>query len=162
MNPNAGVSSDESAAAPYRAGRWLFSHTGAVCGWPGSVAALAARLPPEELLGVEAHCDSAFVWALVLRRLRQGAAPADALADTVADLAISSRSRLNLLLTDGETIAATAWGDTLWFRLESGSHVVVASEPYDDEPGWTEVADRTLLTATPYGVDGTTLKEAPA
>lgn len=156
-----GSAPDESAAAPYRAGRWLFSHNGAVAGWPGSVGPLAAQLPPEELLGLEARCDSALVWAMALRRLHGGAGLGDALADTVADIALLTRSRLNLLLTDGDTIAATAWGDSLWYRLESGSHVVVASEPYDDEPGWTEVADHTLVLATPYGIDTTPLKEPP-
>jgi glutamine amidotransferase len=31
--------------------------------------------------------------------------------------------------------------------------VVVASEPWDDEPGWTEVGDRSVLEATAGGVD---------
>ena len=39
-------------------------------------------------------------------------------------------SRLNLLLTDGATIAATAWGDTLWYLHRAGRReCVVASEP---------------------------------
>ena len=64
----------------------------------------------------------------------------------------SGRSgRLNLLLTDGETIAATAAGDTLCYRAGPG-RVLVASEPCDDEPGWTEVPDGSLLEATAAGV----------
>src|ERR1039457_2360785 len=43
--------------------------------------------------------------------------------------------RFNFLLTDGRVIAATAAGDTLFCRPAGG--VVVASEPCDDEPGWT-------------------------
>jgi glutamine amidotransferase len=156
-----GSAPDESAAAPYGADRWLFSHNGSVNGWPGSVAAAAARLPTEELLGIEARCDSALLWALVLHRLRDGVPPGDALADTVTDIAALTTARLNLLLTDGATIAATTWGDTLWYRLEAGSHVVVASEPYDDGPGWTEIPDRTLVLATPGGIDATPLKEPP-
>jgi glutamine amidotransferase len=30
--------------------------------------------------------------------------------------------------------------------------VIVASEPCDDEPGWTQVPDRRVLTAAPSGV----------
>jgi gamma-glutamyl hercynylcysteine S-oxide hydrolase len=158
-----GGTPDESAAAPYADGAWLFSHNGAIDGWPGSVAGLAAqRLPPEALLGLEARCDAALAWALVAHRLREGAPPGDALADTVADIAALTPARLNFLLTDGATIAATTWGDSLWHRLEAGSHVVVASEPYDDEPGWTEVPDHTVLLATPDGIDVTPLKEPPA
>ena len=58
--------------------------------------------------------------------------------------------RFNFLLTDGHSIAATACGDTLWYRrVAAGGPSSVASEPDDDEPGWTEVPDRHVLTATP-------------
>jgi glutamine amidotransferase len=154
-----GSAPDESATAPYGAEGWLFSHNGAVPGWPRSVAVLAEELPAEELLGIEARCDSALLWALVLHRLRAGGALRDALAETVTDVAARTEARLNLLLTDGSSIAATAWGDTLWHRLEPGHGVTVASEPYDDEPGWTEVPDRTLLLATRNGIETTPLKE---
>lgn len=157
-----GSTPDASAAAPFGRGRWLFSHNGALPGWPASVVDLAAELSAEELMGLEARCDSALVWALVLHRLRDGIPMADALAGTVGAVAARVPARLNLLLTDGEAIAATAWGDTLWHRLERGSHVVVASEPYDDDPGWTRVPDRTLVLARPEGVDTHPLKEPPA
>ncbi|AEW97024.1 MULTISPECIES: ergothioneine biosynthesis protein EgtC [Streptomycetaceae] len=157
-----GSAPDESAAAPYGAGPWLFSHNGALPGWPESVAGLVAELPPEDLLRIEARCDSALVWALVLHRLRAGQPPGEALADTVTAVAAHTDARLNLLLTDGTAIAATAWGDTLWHRLEPGRQVVVASEPHDDRPGWTELPDRALLLATRDGVDVTPLKEPPA
>ncbi|MGA4798129.1 ergothioneine biosynthesis protein EgtC [Streptomyces lavendulocolor] len=151
----------EAAAAPYAAGPWLFSHNGAVRGWPGSLGRLAARLPAYELLSLEARNDSALVWALVLHRLRDGDEPGQALADTVLDVAAEAPgSRLNLLLTDGETVCATAWGDTLWYLAEPGRHrTVVASEPYDDAPGWQEVPDRTVLAATRTDVLLTPLKE---
>ena len=143
-----GTEPGAAAAAPYAAGRWLFSHNGAAPGWPGSLAGLAAQLPADELLGLEARCDSAVIWALVLRRLRAGAAPAAALAATVDSLAAAGvPGRFNLLLTDGETIAATAAGDTLCYRAGPDG-VVVASEPGDDEPGWTEVPDGSVLAAT--------------
>jgi glutamine amidotransferase len=37
---------------------------------------------------------------------------------------------------------------------------VVASEPFDDEPGWRTVPDRTVLTARPGVVDSGPLKAA--
>ncbi|MBJ6641416.1 MULTISPECIES: ergothioneine biosynthesis protein EgtC [unclassified Streptomyces] len=143
----------EAAAAPFAAGRWLFSHNGAIAGWPDSAAHLVPGLPPVELLSLQARTDSAFVWALVLHRLRSGDDLAEALGDTVGRFAAAApASRLNLLLTDGETIAATAWGDSLWYRTEPGPGTVVASEPYDDDPLWQEVPDRTVLTASRAGV----------
>ncbi|MFE0178368.1 ergothioneine biosynthesis protein EgtC [Streptomyces sp. NPDC059002] len=153
----------EAAAAPFAAGPWLFSHNGAVAGWPRSLAPLATRLPPAELLSMEARCDSALVWALVLHRLRRGDEEGQALADTVLEVAEAAPgSRLNLLLTNGDMIAATAWGDTLWYRAEPDRRTVVASEPYDDDPHWREVPDRTLLAASRTDVLLTPLKEPTA
>ncbi|MGA5702999.1 ergothioneine biosynthesis protein EgtC [Peterkaempfera bronchialis] len=143
-----GCAPGEAAAAPYTADQWLFSHNGALPGWPAAFADLAATLPPADLLALEARCDSALVWALVLRRLRDGAAPGEALAATVRDIAARADARLNLLLTDGTLIAATTWGDTLFHRLEPGRCALVASEPGDDLPGWTPVPDGSLLLAT--------------
>ncbi|GHC87210.1 ergothioneine biosynthesis protein EgtC [Streptomyces flavofungini] len=153
----------EAAAAPFTAGPWLFSHNGAVSGWPDSLAAVATTLPPADLLSLEARCDSALVWALVLERLRRGDEAAQALGDITVEVARAApASRLNLLLTDGETIAATAWGDTLWYLTEPGRRTVVASEPYDDDPAWREVPDRTLLAATSTDILLTPLKEPTA
>ncbi|WP_460085349.1 class II glutamine amidotransferase domain-containing protein, partial [Streptomyces variabilis] len=150
----------DAAAAPFASGAWLFSHNGAVPGWPGSLAPLAATLPAEDLLSLEARNDSAFVWALVLARLRAGDAMGQALADTAAEVAAAApQARLNLLLTDGATVAATAWGDTLWYLARPGGGTVVASEPHDDDPHWQEVPDRTLLAASRTDVLLTPLKE---
>lgn len=150
----------EAAAAPFASGTWLFSHNGAVVGWPHSLASLVRSLPPAELLSLEARSDSAFVWALVLNRLRGGDEEGQALAGTVLEVARAAPgSRLSLLLTNGDTIAATAWGDTLWYLSEPGRRTVVASEPYDDDPHWQEVPDRTLLTASRTDVLLTPLKD---
>ncbi|MEU9207308.1 ergothioneine biosynthesis protein EgtC [Streptomyces sp. NPDC048415] len=155
-----GGADGEAAAAPFAAGPWLFSHNGAVLGWPGSLAPLVQGLPAVELLSLEARCDSALVWALMLHRLRGGDDESQALADTVLEVAEAAPgSRLNLLLTNGGTISATAWGDTLWYLNEPGHHTVVASEPHDDDPRWQEVPDRTLLTASRTEVLLTPLKD---
>jgi dimethylhistidine N-methyltransferase len=144
----AGTTQDESAAAPFRDGRWLFSHNGAVPDW----TRLPTSLSPAELLAMDARSDSALLWAMTARRLRQGEPPGGALAAVVREVAAARpTARLNFLLTDGRTVAATAWGDTLWYRT-GPDHVLVASEP-DDAPGqWHEVPDRSLLLATTAGV----------
>ncbi|MFI5674417.1 ergothioneine biosynthesis protein EgtC [Streptomyces cellulosae] len=150
----------EAAAAPFAAGTWLFSHNGAVPGWPGSLSHLVAGLPATDVLSLEARNDSALVWALVLARLRGGDEEGQALADTVLEVAAAApAARLNLLLSNGETITATAWGDTLWYLSEPGRRTVVASEPYDDDPRWQEVPDRTLLAASRTDVLLTPLKD---
>jgi glutamine amidotransferase len=144
-----GTALGEAAAAPFASGSWLFSHNGLLAGWPASAAGLA-RVEP--LLALEAMTDSAFLWALVLDRLRSGTAPDVALAATIdAVEAAGGTGRFNFLLTDGRTIVATTAGDTLWYR-RADDGVTVASEPCDDEPGWAEVPDRQLLTAAPSQV----------
>jgi glutamine amidotransferase len=144
-----GTALGEAAAAPFASGSWLFSHNGLLAGWPASAAGLA-RVEP--LLALEAMTDSAFLWALVVDRLRSGTAPDVALAATIEAVeAAGGTGRFNFLLTDGRSIVATTAGDTLWYRRADGG-VTVASEPCDDEPGWTEVPDRQLLSAAPSRV----------
>ena len=171
----AGTALGEAAAAPFGAGPWLFSHNGLLDGWPDAAAVIAERAsagPPPRvsaaaLLSLEAMVDSAFLWALVLERLRAGSALGAALSGTIATVeAAGGTGRFNFLLTDGHTVAATACGDTLWYwRRGEGAgvngSVTVASEPSDDEPGWTEVPDRHLLVATAGAVSVQPLAARP-
>jgi glutamine amidotransferase len=158
----AGTDHGAAAIAPFASGRWLFSHNGRVDGWPGSVAGLAATLPAEALLRLEARVDSALLWALVLDRLRRGRTQAESLADVVAMLRDAGvTGRFNFLLTDGQAIAATAAGDTLFYRRRDDA-VLVASEPGDDEPGWAEVPGDSVVVATPQQVSVSGLAEASA
>jgi glutamine amidotransferase len=150
-NATAGMAAGQQAAAPFASGPWLFSHNGVLADWPASAVAVAetAGATAATLLSLEAMVDSAFLWALALERLRAGRSMGGALSDTIGAVeAAGATGRFNFLLTDGQSIAATACGDTLWYR-RSGESVVVASEPGDDEPGWAEVPDRHVLTATP-------------
>jgi len=147
-----GTALGESAAAPFASGPWLFSHNGALDGWPAAAERLSARLSGPSPFAMDAMVDSAFLWALVLGRLRSGSPADTALAVTIRLVEEAGGSgRFNFLLTDGRVIAATTAGDTLWYR-QAGAAVTVASEPSDDEPGWTEVPDRQVLTATPLDV----------
>jgi glutamine amidotransferase len=66
-------------------------------------------------------------------------------------------ARLNLLLTNGQRVLATRWGDTLSV-LRTGDGVVVASEPYDDDPRWADVPDHHLVDVTPDAVTITDLE----
>ena len=121
---------------------------------------LRKPLPAETLLRLEARVDSALLWALVLDRLHRGRAPAEALTDVIGMLRAAGVSgRFNFLLTDGRVIAATAAGDTLSYRRRDDA-VLVVSEPGDDGPGWNDVPDDSVVTATPQQISVTGLADA--
>src|SRR5262249_12469426 len=113
-----GTELGESAVAPFASGSWLFSHNGVLNGWAlpalggrppgappqGGLRALLtpAGEPPAPLqrllmtvnpLSLEALVDSAFLWALVLERLRAGDAPDIALAATIGSVEAVGGSR---------------------------------------------------------------------
>ena len=124
----AGMPADETAAAPFQSGQWLLSHNG---------VADRTVLGPNPL--AESACDSA---QLAAHLFEFGP---DRTGEFVVEFGRSDPgARLNLLLTDGSRIIATRWGDTLSV-LQTDDGVVVASEPYDDDPRWADIPDRHLV-----------------
>jgi glutamine amidotransferase len=152
-NGTTGMPVTEAAAAPFTGGRWLFSHNGVVRGWPGSLEGLAKELPIAELLTLEAPTDSVVLWALLRARLETGEDPLTAVAGLIAAVdAAAPGSRLNFLLTDGKTLIGTTWTHALSV-LETASGVLLTSEPFDDDPRWTEIPDHHAVRATADGVE---------
>ncbi|WP_435155297.1 ergothioneine biosynthesis protein EgtC [Amycolatopsis sacchari] len=152
-NGTVGMPLAEGACAPFVDGPWAFSHNGRVTGWPGSLTALAGKLPVADLLTLEAPTDSAVLWALLRERLRAGEHPVQAVTDLVLRTERAAPgSRLNLLLTDGETLVATAWTHALSYRVRDGA-VVVASEPTDPGPDWTPVPEGHAVVARAGAAD---------
>jgi glutamine amidotransferase len=130
-----GMPLEESAAAPFTDGRALLSHNGRVD---------RAVLPP--VRDAESTVDSALLAALVFDR------GLDALGDVVREVGQRDpAARLNLLAADGARLLATTWGDTLSV-LVTPTGTALASEPWDDDPAWTDVPDRHLVEVTPDGV----------
>jgi len=122
---------DETAAAPFQSRQWLLSHNGVVD---------RAVLGPHP--AAESVSDSA---QLAAHLFEFG-------PEHVAKFVVSvgrrdPGARLNLLLTDGRRILATRWHDTLSI-LRADDGTVVASEPYDDDPRWTEIPDHHLVDVT--------------
>lgn len=140
-----------SATPPFADDQWLFAHNGCVAGFrEGAASRLRRTLSERREAGIAGPTDSEVVFALVLDRLDAGASPAEALAGAVAAVraaATDGPSRLNLVLSDGTRVAATAWGDSLFVRAEP-SVVLVASEPFDEAPGWERLPDATLVEAS--------------
>jgi glutamine amidotransferase len=137
----AGMPGDETAAAPFQSGRWLLSHNGSVD---------RALLGPHP--AAESVCDSAQLAAHLFESGPERA------GQFVAALGHRDpAARLNVLLTDGQRILATRWNDTLSV-LRTDDSVVVASEPYDDDPRWADVPEHHLVSATADGVTITDLE----
>jgi glutamine amidotransferase len=151
-----GLAGGEEAAAPFTAGPWLFSHNGALPGWPAPADELAADVPVSRLLAAGASTDSTLLWALLRHRLEAGADPVRAVAEVTVRARRIPGARVNLLLHTGTEIVATAAGDSLCYL--TGHHpgpdgspargVIVASEPFDDSDGWVEVPDDHLVHVT--------------
>jgi glutamine amidotransferase len=114
-----------------------------------------------DLLTLPASTDSALLWALVSARLKAGAPAAAAVSETVVEVARAAPgSRLNLLLVDGGTAVATAWGHALSAWAGDGA-ALLSSEPLDADPRWRPVPDGHLVVATAGAVQITPLTAAP-
>jgi glutamine amidotransferase len=123
----------------------VFSHNGSVTGWPASMAELASTVPVTDLLTMDAATDSALLWVLLRARLNDGVDPGKALSELVTAVAAAATgSRLNLMLTDGRSVWATAWGHALNTQVTSEG-LTVASESCDDLPGWEPVPEGYLV-----------------
>jgi glutamine amidotransferase len=150
-NATAPSPTEESNTPPFTSGRWLFAHNGEVAGFArGGRRTLLQTISDRRAAEIGGSADSEVLFAMVLDRLDAGASPAGALSDVVGAVMESTGGRLNMVLTDGHTVAATACGDSLYVQ-EDAPGFVVASEPYDDRPGWREVADGSVIEATEGG-----------
>ena len=143
-----GMPIEETSTPPFTEGPWLFSHNGFVPGFRTGVGReLRRKVSETRALGIAGATDSELLFALVLDRLDAGTPPADALVSVVGLVEELTTARLNLLLTDGERVAATACRNSLFVfddRQLTGA-VVVASEPYDDDAGWEAVKDGSVV-----------------
>ncbi|WP_020576584.1 ergothioneine biosynthesis protein EgtC [Actinopolymorpha alba] len=145
-----GFPCEESGTAPFTHGRWLFSHNGVLHDLPLARKTLRDKVAwvPDALAPV----DSAILFGLAVAQWEAGGELGDGLAQTAREIDAVGGGRLNLLATDGERLAATAYGDTLFVRQDD-SFVVIASEPYDDDAGWREVPPDSLVEADDGGLD---------
>jgi gamma-glutamyl hercynylcysteine S-oxide hydrolase len=147
-NASPGNPVDENGTAPFTEGKWLFSHNGFVPGFRSGVGRTLRRQVSEKRVNAVAGAiDSELLFALVLDRLDRGASPVDALVAVVEMVQDLTTARLNLLLTDGQRIAATAVRNSLFVfddRQLTGA-VAVASEPYNNDAAWDAVPDGSIV-----------------
>lgn len=166
---------------PFQYGPWVFAHNGTVHSFEHvrTHLDLGTFGPPEG----STDSETVFLW-LVNRMSSHGLSPmqpsdslarvVDFLHDAVQELVqISLRAgatetpSLNFVLSDGENLAASRWGNSLYWTYRTGvtdcmvcgsSHcptadetyraVMVASEPITDED-WNEIPEGTVFGASP-------------
>jgi glutamine amidotransferase len=166
---------------PFSHGPWAFAHNGTLT----AHQELAPVLTEWTHRGPQGSTDSELIFQWLLGRMPAfGLDPNEPAPDTatlarflkevVLDLVRSSIAipgiappKLNLLLSDGVNLAASRWGNSLYWTTRSrvpdcavcGSDhcpeaddsyraVAIASEPITDEP-WTEVQEGTILAVGP-------------
>jgi gamma-glutamyl hercynylcysteine S-oxide hydrolase len=143
-----GMPIEDTSTPPFTEGPWLFSHNGFVPGFRSGVGrALRRKVSEQRANAMAGVTDSELLFGLVLDRLDSGRSPVDTLVSVVEMVEDLTTARLNLLLTDGERIAATAMRNSLFVfddRQLTGS-VVVASEPYNDDATWEAVPDGSVV-----------------
>ena len=155
---------EESGTPPFGDGSWLFAHNGAIEGFregtgagerDGVIGKLRRMLSDRRLGGIQGATDSEVLFGLVLDCMDAGACPGEALTSVIHTVAEVAGGRMNLVLTDGHRIAATTWGASLHVCaggfLGAGARLV-ASEPFDDDPAWRSVPDRSVVEASPEGI----------
>ncbi|KAA8887950.1 ergothioneine biosynthesis protein EgtC [Nocardia colli] len=163
-----GMPVERAACAPFTSAQWAFSHNGSVPNWRNVITAASSDLDNAatqfgatrlfetiQLLEAESPTDAATLWVL-LRQLLTAVSP-DGFVDSPGTalgllaagvLRHAPAARLNFLLGDGETLWATTVHHAL-SALVTDTSAVLASEPYDDDPNWRSIPDRSLVIARP-------------
>lgn len=163
-NASPGIPVDRSSLAPMLSGKWAFVLNGFVPDFRRShMRALRSGLTDELYGAIAGSSDTETLFLMAQGFLRRGASPVEALTRTaravIERVGPESECQLNMVLADGERVAAVRTGT----RLETNSlyvgrssplapkGVLLASEALDDggfwEPvdghGWIEVHPET-------------------
>ena len=172
---------DEDNTHPFTFGRWGFAHNGTL----NAIEHVSTRLDLGGYGPPSGETDSELIFLWLLNRMHDYGldphAPAESLEPIVelltdavldlVDLSVLSGAvatpKLNLILSDGRYMAASRWGNTLYWTHRRGirdcavcgvSHcpeaddsyrsVVIASEPITDEK-WIELPEGMVLGVEP-------------
>jgi len=170
-----GSPTEVAGSAPFVHGALAFAHNGFVAGYRhGRREQLRAQLSDAVRPWIRGDADSEVLFGLLLDRLAAGADLAGATASVVAAVADwdggdapesppaeFSGGKFNLMVSDGRQLVATRWGNSLFVRHDrpGPGAVILASEPYDDDPDWQEVPDRTLVRVADGGVQFESLSQ---
>lgn len=157
VRASTGTATSRANCHPFRHGRWLFMHNGAIGGFDAIARALDFQIEPGLYRQRGGTTDSeTFFYLLLSNGLERD--PHDALRRTVARVEaamaaarIDEPLRLTAAVTDGTRIFALRYSSdrdspSLYYDC-TGRACLVLSEPLDEAPGrWSAVAEGHLLT----------------
>jgi glutamine amidotransferase len=153
---------EETSTPPFTDGPWLFAHNGKIDGFRDGVGTRLRRSLNESRDGaILGTSDSEVLFALFLDGIADGLDGAKALAAVVERVERETGGTLTMIATDGHHVVATAVGDSLSLLCRPDA-VVLASEPYDGDPSWQPVPDRTLVETTATSLTCTPLPGRPS
>lgn len=158
-----GSTTEEASTLPFTEGTWLYAHNGKLNGFYGDAGlAVHEMVSNRRRARIRGTSDSEVLFALIMDAMDAAAAPAEALVSVIRRCREVSDGTFNFIVHDGSAVTATAAGESL-FVLEGSSRVpdgvVVASEPFDDDPAWRRVPDASLVQASDGRVAITSIKE---
>jgi glutamine amidotransferase len=162
---------------PFRHGRWAFVHNGTVKHFDELRPKMLAMMTSEHRAAIQGETDSEHIFHLLLSA--HDSAPARPLGEILhqilgqiaawcRDIGSVASIGLNVLLTDGERLAGSRWGRTLYYVERVGIHdceicgfphvhhdrrhsyraIVIASEPISHEH-WHEIPERSIFAVSP-------------
>lgn len=148
---------DESYTQPFTNSKWLFAHNGAVEDFIGEKGKIFRDyVQKTSSWRQEGGSDSEVLFSLCLSYLLNGTSLSQSLIQTLSIASEICGGRFNMVISDGKNLSATAWGDSLYLLEEAGPSKqgrVLASEPYDNNPSWRQIQDRTLVELNHQSVE---------
>lgn len=155
---------DEQSIQPFTKGPYMFMHNGHIKKYHRKLKRTLNDLIPDDLYTtLYSHADSATIFMLLFDKLRTGSPTIEnmtrSLLDTVDLIAeyaaeVDVICHLNLALTNGRDIIFTRYSNTdesnTLYYLENGEEfpesVVIASEPLNNDAGWTPVSHNHMIS----------------
>lgn len=153
-----GLGTDHANTQPFAGDGLIFVHNGYVEAFAqGLRARMRTLIDPTVEESINGNTDSEYLFALLRS---QPGSPAEKLTRTHAlihELLAETperRALLNMIVTDGHEMSAVcssvnAPAPSLYVNADWQGGQVIASEAFDDTPGWTPVAPERFVTVAP-------------
>lgn len=151
-----GLGTDHANTQPFAGDGLIFLHNGFIENFTQTLrAAMRARIKPAIETSILGHTDSEYLFALL--RSQEGTLE-DQLQTTLAltrqmlDSHPAIRALLNIVVTDGQQLcvvrsAYNADAPSLYIHRDWHGGLCIASEAFDDDPGWQSLEPHRPITA---------------